>query len=83
MTRSITFNNNTINITDDTVSILDSLEKHDVKIESQCRDGFCGACRCKLLEGEIEYVKTTLAYVADGEVLTCSAVPKTDIKLST
>ncbi len=62
-------------------SILETLERSDVAIESQCRDGFCGACRCKLITGEIEHFKDTIAFLAEDEFLPCSAIAKTDISI--
>lgn len=64
-------------------SILDALERHQIQIESQCRDGYCGACRCQLIEGSISYVKETMAYLNEGEFLACSAVPDSDIVIKT
>ena len=40
-----------------------------------CRSGSCGSCAVKLLEGEVCYVQEPSFPVADGEVLTCCAVP--------
>jgi ferredoxin len=57
-------------------SILDSLEIAGVSIQSHCRSGFCGACRTKLIEGEVEYTTEPLAYIEDDEVLPCCCKPK-------
>ena len=42
-------------------SILETVEHNGIEIHSQCRDGFCGACRTRLLEGEVEYTSDPLA----------------------
>ncbi|HIF9176347.1 TPA: class I ribonucleotide reductase maintenance protein YfaE [Photobacterium damselae] len=81
MKASITIENQTIANVDLSLSILESLENNGVKAEFQCRDGYCGACRCKLLAGEVSYFKDTLAFVGQDEVLICSAKPVTDITL--
>jgi len=62
--------------------ILDSLEDHDIRIEYQCRRGYCGACRVKLIEGRVEYDEPPLAFLQEGEIVTCCSKAITDIKLS-
>lgn len=34
-------------------SLLDALEEHGVQVDSACRSGKCGLCRCKVLSGEV------------------------------
>ena len=36
-------------------TVLESLEQANIPAEYHC-EGFCGACRCKLTSGEVEYV---------------------------
>ncbi|WNC69998.1 class I ribonucleotide reductase maintenance protein YfaE [Thalassotalea nanhaiensis] len=63
---------------------LEFLESNNIDIHFHCRDGFCGACRVTLEQGEIEYINgEPLAFVRDGEVLPCCCIPKTDIVIST
>jgi len=63
-------------------TLLDCLESANVEVHYHCRDGFCGACRVTLLEGEINYpLGEPLAYVGDNEILPCCCVPVTDITL--
>lgn len=63
-------------------SLLECLERAEVEVHYHCRDGFCGACRVTLVEGEIEYpLGEPLAFVGDGEILSCCCVPKSDISL--
>lgn len=81
MNKSITVNNQTLNCLDNSDSILDTLEKNNVNIEYQCRDGYCGACRCKLLDGEVKYFKDVIAFLNEGEILTCSATPTSNITI--
>jgi len=63
-------------------NLLECLENAKVEVHYHCRDGFCGACRVTLVEGEIHYPHgEPLAFVGDGEVLSCCCVPNSDIKL--
>ncbi|KKO46481.1 2Fe-2S ferredoxin [Arsukibacterium ikkense] len=62
-------------------SILHSLEQQLPDISYQCREGYCGACRCKLLSGSIQYLHEPLAFVRQGEFLPCCSVPLTDIHI--
>jgi ferredoxin len=62
-------------------NLLETLEKAGLEPHYHCRDGFCGACHCKLVSGETEYQLDPLAFVRDGEVLLCCAVAKTDLVL--
>ncbi len=63
-------------------NILNALEREGIESHYHCRDGFCGACRCKLNKGNIEYPITPLAYIGDGEILTCCSKPTTDIDIN-
>ena len=45
--------------------ILQSLEKAGLEPEYQCRDGHCGSCRCKLVEGQVSRTET-LNYIRVG-----------------
>ena len=62
-------------------SILSCLEQHDIRIEYQCRSGYCGACRVKLLEGRVDYDEPPLAFIKENEILTCCSKAITDLKL--
>jgi len=57
-------------------TILTALEAADVHIHYHCREGFCGACRTKLIEGEVEYTTDPLAFIDDDEILPCCCVAK-------
>ncbi|HID9467545.1 MULTISPECIES: class I ribonucleotide reductase maintenance protein YfaE [Serratia] len=61
--------------------LLDVLELHDVEVEYQCRSGYCGACRLKLVKGEVTYRQQPLAFINQGEILPCCCMPLTDIEL--
>jgi len=80
---SISVDNKTISFQESDRNLLECLENANVEVHYHCRDGFCGACRVTLVEGDIHYPHgEPLAFVGDGEILTCCCVPKTDIKLA-
>ena len=62
-------------------TILQSLEQQQQDISYQCREGYCGACRCKLISGSVQYLHEPLAFVRQGEFLPCCSIPVTDIKI--
>jgi ferredoxin len=63
-------------------TLLNCLETSGVEVHYHCRDGFCGACRVTLVEGEIFYPNgEPLAFVGQGEILPCCCIPTSDIKL--
>ncbi|WP_419571649.1 class I ribonucleotide reductase maintenance protein YfaE [Rheinheimera sp.] len=62
-------------------SLLDALEAGQQQVNYQCREGYCGACRCKLLSGSVSYLNEPLAFVRKGEFLPCCSIPVTDIEI--
>lgn len=62
-------------------TLLEALERHGYAVEYQCRQGYCGACRLRIAEGEVRYRQQPLAYVARGEVLACCAIPQSNLVL--
>jgi ferredoxin len=62
-------------------TILEAIEQQQPDIDYQCREGYCGACRCKLINGTIKYLNEPLAFVRQGEFLPCCSVPVTDIDI--
>lgn len=63
-------------------TLLECLESADVEVHYHCRDGFCGACRVTLVEGEINYPQgEPLAFVGDNEILPCCCIPVSDVTL--
>ena len=61
--------------------LLNSLEQANINIHHACREGFCGACRSKLLEGSVDYTTDPLAFIDDDEFLPCCSVPKSPLKI--
>lgn len=62
-------------------TVLETLERYGYQPEYQCRQGYCGHCRLKLLQGEVTYREFPLAYVRPGDFLACSCTAKTDIEI--
>ncbi len=54
-------------------SILDLAEDVGLKPDYGCRSAMCGACAVKVLEGEVEYLRETLAEPEPGTALICKA----------
>lgn len=62
-------------------TLLESLESHKIDVQYHCREGFCGACRTALLEGDVEYITDPLAFIDDNEILPCCCKPVSHLKL--
>tara|TARA_Y100001956_G_scaffold82537_1_gene103905 strand:+ start:2491 stop:2769 length:279 start_codon:yes stop_codon:yes gene_type:complete len=62
-------------------TILETMENAGFEPEYNCRDGHCGACRCKLVSGKVEYVGFAMAYVQGDEILPCISRATTDVEL--
>ncbi len=64
-------------------TILEAMERSDIDAQFNCREGFCGVCRTKLLAGEVEYTLDPLAFIDDDEILTCCTKPIGNIVVDT
>ncbi|MCU7554070.1 class I ribonucleotide reductase maintenance protein YfaE [Alteromonas sp. ASW11-19] len=62
-------------------TLLESLEADNIPVHAHCREGFCGACRTKLLDGEVNYTTDPLAFIDDDEILPCCCVPLSALKI--
>ncbi|MCX2941755.1 class I ribonucleotide reductase maintenance protein YfaE [Rahnella perminowiae] len=62
-------------------NLLEVFEHHQVEVEYQCREGYCGSCRMKLISGEVTYSEKPLAFISDGEILPCCCMPDGDIEV--
>ena len=62
-------------------SILTELEAHNVLINYSCRQGHCGSCILKLIEGDVLH-QECLVPLSEGEILACQSKPTTDIKIT-
>lgn len=56
---------------DNQISLLENLEQHQITHEYQCRSGYCGACRAKMLQGSVRYRQPPLAFLQPDEILLC------------
>ncbi|KTF18138.1 class I ribonucleotide reductase maintenance protein YfaE [Pseudoalteromonas sp. H105] len=63
-------------------SLLECLEYNKFSVSYQCREGYCGACRVKITEGQVVYNQEPLAFVREGEVLLCCCKPDGNITLT-
>lgn len=63
-------------------TILETMEQAGLLPEYNCRDGHCGACRCKLESGEVEYVGFAMAYTQGDEILPCICKAKSSVSLT-
>ncbi|MBK0093974.1 class I ribonucleotide reductase maintenance protein YfaE [Erwinia sp. S59] len=66
---------------EDHPNLLAALEAHNVCVEFQCREGYCGSCRMRLLKGEVAYAETPLAFIQQGEILPCCCRAKGEIEI--
>ena len=60
-------------------TLLEALERTGHAIEYQCRSGYCGSCRVKLLSGRVAYRECQLALILPNEILTCCCTVTEDI----
>jgi ferredoxin-NADP reductase/MOSC domain-containing protein YiiM len=61
--------------------LLELAEDSGISIPFGCRAGSCGTCVTKLVSGDVSYLHEPGAPLAEGEVLTCVAVPETEVVL--
>ncbi|MBM7035926.1 2Fe-2S iron-sulfur cluster-binding protein [Vibrio ulleungensis] len=67
---------------EDDQTLLEAMESSDLIPEYNCRDGHCGACRCTLDEGDVEYIGFAMAYLAPKQILPCICKAKSAVKIS-
>jgi ferredoxin-NADP reductase len=60
-------------------SLLEFAEKHNIPMESGCRAGNCGTCLTAIKSGDIEHLSPTGMDVEKGSCLACIAVPTSAI----
>ena len=64
---------------DEHPSLLAALESHNVAVEYQCREGYCGSCRTRLVAGQVDWIAEPLAFIQPGEILPLVVVPDTTL----
>jgi CDP-4-dehydro-6-deoxyglucose reductase len=67
-------------------TVLSAAIRQSIGLPYGCRDGACGSCKCRLLEGKIRHrphqsKALSAAEESAGLMLTCCALPQTDIVL--
>ncbi|MCH1930932.1 class I ribonucleotide reductase maintenance protein YfaE [Shewanella sp. A25] len=62
-------------------SLLQALESKKVTIFSECRNGFCGCCKTRVLSGSVSYLTDPLAHLEANECLPCCCIPAEDLEL--
>jgi ferredoxin len=65
-------------------TVLDTAEQNGVHIDYSCRQGFCGVCKVKLLEGAVSMAVEdgiTPEEKVAGLVLACQAIPNSNVKI--
>ena len=67
-------------------TILSAALRDNIGLPYGCKDGACGSCKCKLLEGRVIHGAHQQKALSDqeeaqGYVLTCCATPQTDLVL--
>lgn len=65
----------------DGANLLHTLEQLNYAVEYQCREGYCGVCRLKLLSGSVSYDETPMAFVMADEILPCCCRVETDLQI--
>jgi ferredoxin len=61
---------------DDGVSLLELAENAGLSPDYSCRQGICGTCECRVIEGEVEYLQSPSATISQGSALICISKPK-------
>lgn len=56
-------------------TVLDALIKGGADPEYHCKQGHCGACIIKKLDGDVRYDEEPIASVGDDEIVPCCAYP--------
>lgn len=69
---------------DENEVVLDAAIRHGLSLQYGCRNGVCGACKGKVVEGEIRYDNGLPGAISEaedavGQVLLCSAKAVTDL----
>ena len=65
----------------DNHNLMIALEKTGHVVEYQCRSGYCGTCRVKLISGSVSYIKPPLAFVLPDEILPCCCQVESDLEI--
>lgn len=59
--------------------IFDLLEEKGYSLFYECKSGYCGNCKVKLIKGDIKYFIPIVAVATEEDILTCCSYPTSDI----
>ena len=76
----LTINGHTMEV-HPTETVLEALERNNIEAPFNCRQGFCGVCRTKLIKGQVDYQLDPLAFIDDDEILSCCTRPSMNIEV--
>lgn len=62
-------------------SMLEALDESGFDMPYSCRGGNCGACSVRLISGEVEEIQDPAYEPGEGEILTCSVIPVSDVTI--
>ena len=67
-------------------TVLDAAFRHGYNVAHGCREGQCSACKCYLLDGEVELERYSNFALSDAErsggyALMCRALPESDVTI--
>ncbi|WP_299792776.1 class I ribonucleotide reductase maintenance protein YfaE [uncultured Shewanella sp.] len=62
-------------------SLLLALEQKRIKVFSECRNGYCGACKTRINSGSVSYHTEPLVSLDADECLPCCCTPDGDLDL--
>ena len=83
---TIHLKNNKSYTCDESTSLLRGALNNDISLEYSCLEARCRSCKVKILQGEVENLQDeevlTAEEKAQGYVLSCNVVPRSDIVLN-
>lgn len=65
----------------DDETLLDGLLRTGHDVAYQCKSGYCGTCRLRLISGKVSYTQMPMAYIATGEILPCCCRLESDVSV--
>ncbi|MGH1372732.1 MAG: 2Fe-2S iron-sulfur cluster-binding protein [Cellvibrionaceae bacterium] len=71
---------------DSNTTLLQAMHEAQLPVRKACRNGGCGVCRCRLIEGEVDYRQREPFALwekdkAEGIILPCIAYPASELVL--
>lgn len=64
------------------MSLLEALKNKGKHVETQCKQGYCGACRVDIVAGEVSYDIEPIAFLKPGQALACCAKARTAVAVA-